>query len=241
LRSLPVAWTFGSFASISSLTSACFDRIFGFSRPKTFAEPAERGLDYGLILAGGWTIPTDITELLSAWRETNDETALARLMPLVYSELRRLAARRLRLERTGHTLQPTALVHEAYVRLVQAEVSVNDRVHFFALAARIMRRVLVDHARARNSDKRGGGRTQITLTDGSIATDPKGIDLLALDEALSRLGELDPRMAKVIELHYFGGLTYAETSIALEISEATVDRQLRLAKAWLTEQLGDSA
>lgn len=162
-------------------------------------------------------------------------------MPLVYAELRRLAARRLGLERTGHTLQPTALVHETYLRLVQAEVSVNDRAHFFALAARIMRRVLVDHARARNSDKRGGGAAQITLTDGSIAADPKGMDLLALDEALSRLEELDPRMAKVIELHYFGGLTYTETSIALEISEATVDRQLRLAKAWLAEQLDESA
>lgn len=162
-------------------------------------------------------------------------------MPLVYSELRRLAARRLDLERTGHTLQPTELVHEAYVRLVQAELCVNDRAHFFALAARTMRRVLVDHARARKSDKRGGGRAPITLTDGSIATDPRGIDLLALDEALSRLAELDPRMARVVELHYFGGLTYAETSIAMGISDATVDRQLRLAKAWLAEELGSPA
>jgi RNA polymerase sigma factor (TIGR02999 family) len=209
--------------------------------PKTFAWPTEPGLTYSFILLGGWTIPTDITGLLSAWRETNDEAALARLMPLVYAELHGLAARRLGMERTGHTLQPTALVHEAYVRLVQAELNVNDRAHFFALAARTMRRVLVDHARARNSEKRGGGRAQITLTDGSIATDPRGIDLLALDEALGRLGDLDPKMARVIELHYFGGLTYAETSIALEISEATVDRQLRLAKAWLAEQLEEPA
>jgi RNA polymerase sigma factor (TIGR02999 family) len=191
-------------------------------------------------LAGGWTIPSEFTQLLGAWREGKDETALDRLMPLVYDELRRLAARRLDLERTGHTLQPTALVHEAYVRLVEGEVSFNDRAHFFALAARIMRRVLVDHARARISDKRGGGRANITLREGSAAVDPETIDLLALDEALSRLGELDPRMARVIELHYFGGLTYAETSTALCISEATVDRQLRLAKAWLAEQLEGS-
>jgi RNA polymerase sigma factor (TIGR02999 family) len=151
--------------------------------------------------------------------------------------LHRLAARRLSLERAGHTLQPTALVHEAYVRLVEGEVGFKDRAHFFALAARVMRRVLVDHARARKRGKRGGGWANITLTEGSAAVEPETFDLLALDEALSRLGELDPRMAKVIEVHYFGGLTYAETSAALGISEATVDRQLRLGKAWLAQQL----
>lgn len=161
-------------------------------------------------------------------------------MPLVYDELHRLAARRLNQERTGHTLQPTALVHEAYVRLVEGDVSFKDRAHFFALAARVMRRVLVDHARARKSEKRGGGRANVTLTGGSAVVEPETFDLLALDEALTRLGELDPRMARVIEVHYFGGLTYAETSTALGISEATVDRQLRLAKAWLAGQLEGS-
>lgn len=158
----------------------------------------------------------------------------------MYDELHRLAARRLDLERPGHTLQPTALVHEVYVRFVEGDVSFKDRAHFFALAARVMRRVLVDHARARKSDKRGGGWANITLTEGSAVVEPETFDLLALDEALSRLGELDPRMAKVIEVHYFGGLTYAETSAALGISEATVERQLRLGKAWLGEQLEGS-
>lgn len=161
-------------------------------------------------------------------------------MPLVYDELRALAAKRLRRE-PGHTLQPTALVHEAYAKLVGADAKFTDRAHFFALAARAMRSVLIDHARARNSAKRGGGRAPVTLTEGSASQDPAPLDVLALDEALSRLAEVDARRAKVVELHFFGGLTYEETSVALGISEATVDRDLRMAKAWLAEQLGETS
>jgi RNA polymerase sigma factor (TIGR02999 family) len=159
---------------------------------------------------------------------------------MVYDELRRLAARHLGRERTGHTLEPTALVHEAYARLVGGEPRFEDRAHFFAVAARTMRRVLVDHARRRKRAKRGGGRARVTLDEGSISVDPWTQDLLALDEALEVLGTLDERKARVIELHFFGGLTYAETGAALGVSPATVERDLRLAKAWLQERLGDA-
>lgn len=189
---------------------------------------------------GGRTIESEVTRLLSAWRDSDDETALDRLVPLVYDELRSLAARRLRDERAGHTLQPTALVHEAYARLVDGDVRFEGRAHFFALAARTMRRVLIDHARARKSGKRGGDRARVTLGEGSAAVDAPAFDLLALNEALDRLGALDGRKARIVELHFFGGMTYAETSAALGISEATVDRDLRLGKAWLAEQLGEA-
>lgn len=189
---------------------------------------------------GGCIIGTEVTRLLEAWRDSGDESALDRLVPLVYDELRALATRRLRNERDGHTLQPTALVHEAYARLVDSQAEFTDRAHFFALAARTMRRVLVDYARGRNADKRGGGRTDVTLTGSLAAVEPTTLDLLALDQALDRLGELDERKARVVELRFFGGLTYAEVSVALGVSEATVDRDLRLAKAWLAEQLGEA-
>jgi RNA polymerase sigma factor (TIGR02999 family) len=129
------------------------------------------------------------------------------------------------------------LVHEAYARLVVGDARFENRAHFFALAARTMRRVLVDHARAKQRDKRGGGSPHLTLTEGAGVSDPMSFDLLALDEALNQLVEVDERKAKVIELHFFGGLTYPEISTALDISEATVDRDLRLAKAWLAERL----
>lgn len=180
--------------------------------------------------------PTQVSQLLSRWRE-GDESAVDALMPLVYSELRRLAAGYLRRERVGHTLQPTALVHEAYMRLVDAEVPWQDRVHFFSIAARTMRRVLVDHAKGRRRAKRGGSAIRVTLSDEHASTDEAAVDLLDLDEALSRLGSFDQRKAEIVELHFFGGLTYDETAQAIEVSPTTVFRELRLAKAWLNQQL----
>lgn len=159
------------------------------------------------------------------------------LVPLIYEELRDLAAQRLRAERPDHTLQATALVHEAYARLVDVEIDFDSRAHFFALAARTMRRILVDHARSRSREKRGGDQQRVTLGDDVIGVDTAPDQLLDLDEALNRLAEQDPRKARVVELHFFGGLTYAETAAALEISEATVDRDLRMAKAWLATEL----
>lgn len=161
-------------------------------------------------------------------------------MTLLYDELRALAARRLGPDAVGQTLQPTALVHEAYARLVESGARATDRAHFFALAARTMRSVLIDHVRARNSQKRGGGRVRVTLTGSIAASDPAELDLLALDEALRGLAELDERRAKAVELRFFGGLTNAEVSTVLGVSEATVERDLRLAKAWLARELGET-
>jgi RNA polymerase sigma factor (TIGR02999 family) len=161
-------------------------------------------------------------------------------MPLVYEELRRVAHRRLAGERTGHTLQTTALVHEAYARMAEADLPMQNRAHFFALAARTMRRILVDYARARLADKRGGGAQAVPLDDLTVELADGGEDaeILALHEALQALERQDERKARVIEAHIFGGLTYDETAAALGISPATVDRDLRLAKAWLARELG---
>jgi len=179
--------------------------------------------------------PTEVTELLLRWRR-GDESALDALMPLVYNELRRLAAGYMRSERTDHTLQPTALVHEAYVRLAGMDVDWEGRVHFLAVAARLMRRILVDHAKAARRAKRGGGARKISLDEAVlVASEPA--DLVELDRALQRLSAFDERKARAIELHIFGGMTYAETADALGVSAATVDRDLRMAKAWLHREL----
>lgn len=178
----------------------------------------------------------EVSRLLLALKN-GDESALPQLIPLVYDELHVLARRHLRDERTGHTLQTTALIHEAYLRLVGADVRWEGRVHFFAVAAQIMRRILVDHARHRGRAKRGGGAAPVTLEDvAAVAAEP-AVDLEALDDALERLSVFDARKARVVELHYFGGLTYDETAEALGVSAATVDRELRLAKAWLYREL----
>lgn len=182
-------------------------------------------------------MPSDATTLLRAWRENEDSEALDRLIPLVYDELRRLAAHHLRGEAAGHTLNPTALVHEVYARLVDGEPSFENRAHFFGVAARAMRQVLVDHARRRNRARRGAGAVPVTLTGGSARVEPWTLDLLALDEALGRLDALDPRKARAVELHYFGGMTQGDTAAALEVSRPTVERDLKLARAWLAEQL----
>lgn len=174
-----------------------------------------------------------VTQLLRAWSAGNPD-AQEQLLPLVYDELRRRAAGQLRRDRRGHTLQPTALVHEAYLRLLgQREVDWQSRMHFFALASRMMRRILVDHARARAAAKRPDEALRVTL-DGALASvDPRGCDLLMLDQALSELADLDERQGSIVELCYFGGLTEDEVAGTMSVSRSTVARELRSAKAWL--------
>jgi RNA polymerase sigma factor (TIGR02999 family) len=183
---------------------------------------------------------TGVTELLIDWSK-GDKGALDRLMPLVYDELRRLARHHLSLENPGHTLQSTALVHEAYLRLVdQDRVQWQNRAQFFAVAAQLIRRILVDHARQRHASKRGGAAQKLSL-DESIATPQhKDVDLVALDDALNDLSRLDSQQAQVIELRFFAGLTIAESAEALGISPATVHRDWITAKAWLFDQVSRS-
>ena len=180
--------------------------------------------------------PLSETVLLRRWRE-GDDAALEELTPLIYGELRRLARLRMRDERRGHTLQPTDLVHEAYARMVDLELSWQDRAHFLSMSARVMRRVLVDHARRRSAQKRGGDPLRISLAGDQLAAEPE-LDLMALDQAMGRLREQEERPARVIELRYFGGLSYGEIAAALGISKATVERDLRFARAWLLTELG---
>lgn len=179
---------------------------------------------------------SDFTALLSAW-SSGDETALDQLMSLVYDELHALASRSLRGEQGPVTLQTTALVHEAYLRLAGARVDWAGRQHFFAIAARTMRRVLVDHARARNRQKRGGGAIGVTLGDHAAAAGTDPIDIIAIDSALRELEALDERKARVVELHYFAGLGYEEAAELLGISPITVHRDLRFARSWMAERL----
>lgn len=182
--------------------------------------------------------PGEITDLLLAWNR-GDAQALDRIVPLVYEELRRLADRHFSRERPGHTLEPTALVHEAYVRLIdQKRVTWKNRGHFFAVAAQMMRRILIDHARSRQADKRGGGDEKVTLDDGLGAETPgRAVDVIALDGALTRLKALDARQAQIVDLRFFAGLTIEETADALETSPASVKREFRSAKAWLFREL----
>jgi RNA polymerase sigma factor (TIGR02999 family) len=178
----------------------------------------------------------DITALLKDW-SGGDREALERLMPIVYGELKRLASSYLRSERPDHTLQPTALVHEAYLRLEgQRSVVWSNRAHFFGIAARIMRRILVDHARRRRAAKRDAAALRVTLVDD--AAGDHAPELIALDSALTSLERLDPQQARVVELRYFGGLTVEETAEAAGISTATVKREWRTARAWLRREIG---
>jgi RNA polymerase sigma-70 factor (ECF subfamily) len=181
--------------------------------------------------------PTEITDLLLAWGH-GDHGALDRLTPLIYAELHRLARCHMRGERPGETLQTTALAHEAYLRLIDARrVQWHDRTHFFAVASRMMRRVLVDAARARRAAKRGGGDLKLSLDRAlGVAIEPD-LDLVALDEALEALAKLDPRKSQVVDLRFFGGLTLAETAAALKVSEDTVARDWTFAKVWLRREL----
>ncbi len=181
----------------------------------------------------------DVTGLLLAWRE-GDQTALDRLTPLVHAELRRLARHYLRLERPDHTLQPTALVNEAYLRLVDAHrVPWQDRHHFFGVAARLMRQILVDFARSHGYQKRGGHAQRVELEPSMALVEDRREDLVALDEALSALAAVDARKAQVVELRFFGGLSVEDTAAVLGVSTETVKRDWRLAKAWLRRTLSE--
>jgi RNA polymerase sigma factor (TIGR02999 family) len=184
------------------------------------------------------TSQAEVTRLLLAWSD-GDEAALERLMPLVYAELRRVARRYMGRERTGHTLQTTALINEAYLRLVDTRgIRWQNRAHFFAVSARAMRRVLVDFARARHNLKRGGGAHPVSLEEAVVPAAERSADLLALDEALERLAALSPRQGQVVELRYFGGLTEEEAAKVLRVSSRTVRHDWRLARAWLYRELG---
>jgi RNA polymerase sigma factor (TIGR02999 family) len=183
-------------------------------------------------------VPSNFTQLLTDWRDGNPQ-ALERLTPLVYDELRRLARNYMRAERGGHTLQATAVVHEAFLRLIQTNIALQDRAHFFALASRLMRRVLVDHAKSRSRIKRSAGVREPVVED--TAPPVASFDVVALDEALESLQQLEPRLAQVIELHYFGGLTYDQIAAAAGASAATVHRDIRLARAWLLDEIAGRA
>ena len=198
--------------------------------------------DTVLIQNRGWLTPKEgdlsetssnqVTELLLKWKG-GDQESLQALLPLVYSELRRLAQHHLRGERSDHTLQSTALVHEAYLRMVKpGSLRIESRGHFFALASQLMREILVDHARRRGAGKRDGG-TRMTLDEAAELSTSKAVDLLALDDALTQLSEMSPRQSRIVELRFFGGLSIAETSEFLEVSPATVEREWAVARAWL--------
>lgn len=181
--------------------------------------------------------PHEVTQLLRAWSD-GDRSALDQLMPLVYGELRRLAQQHLRRERAGQTLQTTALIHEAYLRLTDAnQVRLESRRHFFGAASRLMRQVLTDLARERKSHKRGGAAMQVSLDEAMIVSRQRDEGLLALDEALTALSEFDERKCQVVELRFFGGLSVEETAAALGISVETVHRDWRLARSWLARRL----
>ncbi len=179
----------------------------------------------------------EITGLLVAWKNGSPE-ALDELIPIVYGELRRLARRQLGGERPDHSLQPTALTHEAFLRLFGTrQISWQNRAHFFAVASQLMRRVLVEHARKRRTAKRGGGPTRVTLDEAKTPAEPVDVDIIALHEALTKLEEVDPRQSRVVELTYFGGLNTDETAEVLSVSPATVRRDWRVAKLWLRRAL----
>ena len=181
--------------------------------------------------------PQQVTQLLVAWGG-GDQAARDELMPLVYEELRRLAHKCMRRERPAHTLQTSALLNEAYVRLVdQKNIQWQDRAHFFGIAARLMRQVLVDYARTRNYAKRGGDQCRVSLDEAMIVTRERAAEVVALDEALKTLAEIDPRQSQIVELRFFGGLSIDETAEVLAVSPGTVMRDWTLAKAWLRRAL----
>jgi len=188
--------------------------------------------------AVGDALSHNITRLLKEWSD-GDRRALDRLTPLVYEELRHQAARYLRRERPGHTLQTTALINEAYLRLIDAkDVHWQSRAHFFAIAANLMRRILVDHARRRDADKRGGSQVRVQFDEALAVADETDVDLLAIDEALDRLAAIDPQQARVVELRFFSGLSVEETAAALGVSAKTVKRDWSVARAWLRREIG---
>jgi RNA polymerase sigma-70 factor, ECF subfamily len=184
--------------------------------------------------------PQDVTQLLQDWRK-GDQAALEKLLPLVYGELRRLANHYLRNERKDHTLQGTALVHEAYMKMVgYTDIAWENRSHFFSIAARLMRQILIDHARKHQSDKRGGGKQNVPLEEAAVFSVERAADLIALDEALENLASVDSLKSRIIELRYFGGLAIEEIANVETISVATVRRHMRMAEAWLHRELDKS-
>ena len=180
----------------------------------------------------------DVTAWLHRWSHEGDREALDHLMPLISQELHRIARKFFAQERPNHTLQPTALVNEAYLRLIdRRQASWENRVHFLSFAARTMRRILVEHSRKRRAQKRGAGAEEVTLEDSSLVEPPRSIDLEALDEALSRLAKIDERQARIVDLRYFAGLTIGEIASVVELGAATVNRDLAMARAWLRREL----
>lgn len=179
-----------------------------------------------------------VTQLLKDWRSGNDK-ALSDLMPMVHDTLRKLAGRYMQSENAGHTLQATALVNEAFIKLIDTEVTWQNRAHFMAIAARAMRQILIDHARNKRREKRGGNEVLVTLHEANVAGNSQMPDLLDIEEVLTQLADLDPRKAEIVELSFFGGMTYDEIAEALNISPATVDRELRFSKAWLQRALNE--
>jgi RNA polymerase sigma factor (TIGR02999 family) len=181
--------------------------------------------------------PKEVTQLLIAW-SNGEEDALEKLVPLIYDELRRIARRYMKREPAGHTLQTTALVNEAYLRLIEQKgMKWQNRAHFFAISAQLMRRILVSMARARHADKRGGEARQVSLDEALTISEERAAELVALDEAMNELAALDPRRSRVVELRYFGGLSVEETAEVLKISPETVMRDWKRAKAWLYAEL----
>jgi RNA polymerase sigma factor (TIGR02999 family) len=179
----------------------------------------------------------EVTRLLLEW-SNGDKSALEKLIPLVYDELRRMARQYMRRERPGHTLQSAALVNEAYLKLIDcSRVGWQNRAHFFAVAAQLMRRILIDHARSRNYAKRGGGIRKVSLDEAAILSEDRAEELIAIDNALNRLATLDPRKGRIVELRFFGGLDLDETAEVLGISSPTVQREWRKAKAWLFQEV----
>lgn len=182
-------------------------------------------------------VPPNVTQLLIGWGK-GDKEALDQLLPIVYDELRRQAARYLRRERVGHTLQTTALIHEAYLRLIdQKNVEWQNRAQFFGVAAQLMRRILVDHARTKKRAKRGGSDIRVSLADAEAFVKSQELDVVALNEALERLEQIDEQQSRIVELRFFSGLTVEETAAVLTISPATVKRDWSIAKAWLYREI----
>jgi RNA polymerase sigma factor (TIGR02999 family) len=179
----------------------------------------------------------NVTQLLIGW-SNGDREALDALLPVVYEELRKQAANYLRRERVGHTLQTTALIHEAYLKLIdQKNVHWQNRAHFFGIAAQLMRRILVDHARTKKRAKRGGSNIRVSFNEANVLAPNQNLDIVALDEALERLSEIDEQQSRIVELRFFSGLTVEETAAVLAISPATVKRDWRMAKAWLHREI----
>jgi RNA polymerase sigma factor (TIGR02999 family) len=188
------------------------------------------------------TAPQEVSQLLRAWSE-GDKAAFDKLMPLVYQELRQMARRYMDRQHASHTLQTTALIHEAYLRLVDCrqEVPWQNRAHFFGVAAKAMRHILVDYARTRQADKRGGGAIQVSFDEAAVVFEERTAELVALDDALQSLAAFDPRKSQVVELRYFGGLTVEETAEVLKVSPETVARDWRLARTWLSREISKTA